>query len=357
MGDMAKIDLPYVQSFLDRHGRQRYYFRKPGHQRKSLPGAPGSSEFMAAYADARSAAKPAGAGIERTVPGTISALLVAYYASAEFSTKRASTQRGYLNMLERFRTAHGSKTVANIKPQHLDAIFEGMAATPGAARNLRKRLRRVFRLAVKLGWRDDNPVVFTDAPRTAPGGFTPWSEGDIAAFEARWPTGSRERLALALLLYTGQRRSDVVGMGRQHITAGRIRVSQLKTDAQLLIRIHPALKTEIDAAPKGMTLLLTQYGVPFSAAGFSQWFRERAEMAGLVGRTPHGLRKAAGRRLAEAGCSAKQIAAVLGHTSLSEVARYTQDADQTTLADAAISALRTKKRTAAVKPRAGSGQT
>ena len=236
--------------------------------------------------------------------------------------------------------AHGTKRVSTLEPKHLEAIFHGMAKTPGAASNLRKRLRRVFRLAVRLGWRRDNPVTETEAPRRRKSeGFTPWSEDEIAAYEKHWPTGTRERLAMTLLLYTGQRRSDVVTMGRQHVKAGRISVVSVKTNTRLAIRIHPALQREIDAAPAGMTFILTAFGVPFSAAGFTSWFRERAEMAGIEGRTPHGLRKAAGRRLAEAGCSAKQIAAVLGHATLSEVERYTRDADQVGLADAAVDKL------------------
>src|SRR6266478_673935 len=51
-------------------------------------------------------------------------------------------------------------------------------------------------------------------------GYRTWTEGDIAAFEAKHPIGSRARLALALLTYTAQRRSDIVGLGRQHIRDG-----------------------------------------------------------------------------------------------------------------------------------------
>lgn len=338
MSDMATIDVPYIQTFRDRHGRARFYYRRRGYPRVALP-APGSPGFLRAYEAAGRPQPSEGAGAARTDPGSISALIVAYYASAEWAELRDSTKTGYRNMLDRFRDAHGHRRVSTVKPPHLEAIFHAMAKTPGAARNLRKRLRRVFRLAVRLGWRTDNPVTNTEAPRHKTEGFAPWSEEQIAAYEARWASGTRERLAMALLLYTGQRRSDVVTMGRQHVKVGRIHVAQVKTKARLAILIHPALQREIDAAPPGMTFILTAFGKPFTAAGFTSWFRERAEIAGVHGRTPHGLRKAAGRRLAEAGCSAKQIAAVLGHSTLSEVERYTKDADQEMLADAAVTRL------------------
>lgn len=343
MDAMATVELPWVKCYRDRHGRQRCYYRRRGRPTVTLP-VPGEPGFLAAYEAAKAGDGPSeGAGAALTVPGSISALIVAYYASAEWAALRDSTRIGYRNMLDRFRQAHGTKRVSTIAPKHLEAIFHAMAQTPGAAANLRKRLRRVFRLAVRLGWRKDNPVAETEAPRRRrSAGFIPWTEDEIATYEKHWPSGTRERLAMVLLLYTGVRRSDVVGLGRQHARAGRIHVLPLKTSGsgkRLAIRIHPALQREIDVAPPGMTFILTAFGEPFTAAGFTAWFRERAEMAGIVGRTPHGLRKAAGRRMAEAGCTAKEIAAVLGHATLAEVETYTADADQARLADAAVGKL------------------
>ena len=340
MRNMAKIDLLYVQAFKDRHGKMRHYYRRPGFARLPLPGDPGSTEFMAAYAEAHARApKPK----ERAVqPKSINALIIEYYNSPDWKKLRASTKRAYRGQIDRFREKHGNKSALHVQTQHLDAIFDKMNDTPEAAVNLRKRLRRIFRLAVRRGWRQDNPVTETEATRGPRQGFTPWSEDDIAQYEARWPTGTRERLAMALLLHTGQRRSDVVTMGRQHVSAGRISVKQQKTDARLKIRLHPALQREIDAAPPGMTFLLTQFGKPFTAPGFTNWFRDRARDAGLQGRSPHGLRKAAGRRLAEAGCTPHQIAAILGHASLQMVEVYTKDANQERLADEAMDLLEAK---------------
>lgn len=337
MIDVAKIDIPWVHRFKDRHGRWRCYYRRPGYKSVSLP-APGSDGFLAAYEAAGKRDKE-GAGAERTVPGSLSALISTYYLSATFAGLRASTQRNQRQQLDRFREKWGTALVRDFTRTLLDQIFEGMASRAQAS-NLRKRLRKIFRFAVKLEWIETNPVKDTEAPAYKARGFTPWSEEDIAAFMFRWPSGTRQRLALALLLYTGQRRSDVVTMGRQHMRSGRIYLSQIKTATPIAVRIHPALKAEIDAQPTtNMTFLLTQYGKPFSAAGFTSWFVEAAGAAGLSQRTPHGLRKAAGRRLAEAGCSAKQIMAVLGHKTMAEAERYTADADIEHLSDAAVGRL------------------
>ena len=89
-----------------------------------------------------------------------------------------------------------------------------------------------------------------------------------------------------------------------------------------------------------VTIVNTEYGKPFTVDGFSSFMRDAIRAAGLpLDCQPHGLRKAAGRRLAEAGCTTKQIMAVLGHKSLAEAERYTKEADQIRLATDAMSRL------------------
>jgi integrase len=109
--------------------------------------------------------------------------------------------------------------------------------------------------------------------------------------------------------------------------------------------LHPALAAVIDATPnEHLTVLVTEYGQPFTAAGFGNWFRARCDEAALPARcAAHGLRKAACRRLAEAGCSANVIASISGHTTLREVERYTKAADQERMAREGMAAItRTK---------------
>jgi integrase len=272
-------------------------------------------------------------------PRSVGALIEEYYASQKFKALAPSTQKTATGVLQRFRRDHGRKAVHAASREALEGIFHGMAETPAAAAGLRKRLRVVFQLGVRLGWRKDNPVKDTEAIKYHVKGFPAWSEDQISAYEARWPSGTRQRLALALLLYTGQRRSDVVRMGSQHVQAERISVSQIKTGARLLIPIHPALRVELDQAGEGSTYLRTQYGQPFSPAGFTGWFVESAVAAGVIGRTPHGLRKAQAIRLAEAGCEAWEIGAITGHTTLSEIEHYTKGVRQGKMADAAMAKL------------------
>src|SRR5262249_17399924 len=158
----------------------------------------------------------------------------------------------------------------------------------------------------------------------------------ISRFETTHPIGSKARLAFALLLYTGQRRSDIVKLGRQHIHDETLIIDQGKTEggeeAHLEIPVHPKLRAVIDATP--------MVGVkPFSAPGFGNWFRELCNQAGCPDVSAHGLRKATARRLAEIGCSANQIASITGHASLSEVQRYTKAADRKRMAREAMKKL------------------
>ena len=80
----------------------------------------------------------------------------------------------------------------------------------------------------------------------------------------------------------------------------------------------------------------TEYGKPFTAAGFGNWFRTRCDEAGLSNCSAHGLRKAAANALAVAGATTQEIMAVTGHESLAEVERYTKSADQKRRAESAM---------------------
>ena len=197
-----------------------------------------------------------------------------------------------------------------------------------------KTLKGLLQFAVSEGFRADDPTQGIKLPRLKSDGVHTWTETEIAQYQERHPVGTRARLALALLLYTAQRRGDVVGMGRQHVRGGAITVRQQKTGATLEIPIHTELHKVLEATPsEHLTFLVTERGKPFTSAGFGNWFRDCCNGAGLSKEcSAHGLRKAACRRLAEAGCSAHQIAAISGHASLREVERYTKAADQARLA-------------------------
>ena len=342
---MTRLRLKFVHRFKDRHGRVRHYFRRAGFPRLALPGLPGSAEFMEAYQAALAGtASPIGA--DRTMPGSVSALVVAWYGCAEFKQLAPITQATYRHTIERFRAENGDKPVALLQPHHVREMIAERAETPTAANRLLSLIRILMRFAVENDWRRDDPTIGVRRVRYQSDGFHTWTEEEIAAFEAKWPLGTRARLALALLLYTGQRRADVVRMGRQHVRGGVIELRQSKTGARLAIPMHAALRAALDACPSDhLTFLVTLQGTAFKPTGFYTWFADRGREAGLPkGCSPHGRRKAAARRLAEAGCTTHQIAAVTGHTTLREIERYTKAANQGRLAEAAMQRIGTKSK-------------
>ena len=211
----------------------------------------------------------------RSKPGTINALAESYYPSADYVSLRDSTKATYRGIIERFRADHGDTRVANLEARHVRQIIASKADTPSVANNLLRILRLIMRHAVELGWRRDNPTTGVRKVKVKSSGFTTWSEDHIAAFLDHHQPGSRARLALMLLLYTGQRRSDVVRMGRQHVRDGVLSITQQKTGTLIDVPVLGELQAAIDALPKeNLTFLTTAQGKPFSPAGFTNWFRD-----------------------------------------------------------------------------------
>jgi integrase len=338
---MTKIRLKYIHEFRDRHGKIRRYVRLPGRKKVPLPGAPGTEAFMAAYQEALAGEAPrVEIGTTRTRPGTVNASIVAYYGHSSFLGLALQTQKMRRAILERFRAEHGERRVALMQREHVARMIASKKAF--AARNWLKTLRGLMQFAVTAGLRDDDPTAGILLPKARAGAFHTWTEDEIAQFEARHPVGSRPRLAMALLLYTAARRGDVVGFGPQHIRDGRLTYRQQKTGRALEIPVHAELSAVLAASPKGhLTFLTTAAGAPFSASGFGNLFRQWSNDAGLSHCSAHGLRKAQARRLAEAGCSAHEIAAITGHKTLAEVQRYADAANQSRMADRAMATVMT----------------
>jgi integrase len=324
----------YVQAFIDRNGKPRFYFRRRGFKSMSLPGLPWSPQFMEAY-EAALSVQPLQIGVNKSPTGSVSAAISGYYRDQSFLVLAPSTQKPLRGILEHLRDEHGDKRIALLERQHIVTLLKSKKRF--AARHWLKAVRTLMTYAVEIGLRHDNPAMGVKLPSLKTEGYHSWTEAEIEQFLTRHRTGTRAHLALMLLLHTGQRRSDVIRMGRQHVRDGVLHVRQQKTAIELAIPLHSSLATVIAETPSvHLTFLTTRTGKPFSPAGFGNWFRERCNEAGLPHCSAHGLRKAAARRLAEAGCTMHEIAAITGHASLSEIQRYTKAADQARLARAAM---------------------
>jgi hypothetical protein len=204
MPPVTNLRLRFIQSFVDRHGYVRYYFRKPGHARVSLPGLPGSREFMLAYQTAEKSVLQIGS--DRTVPRSIRALAIAYYDSAAFKALKPITQGVYRNIIDRFcreiggdGQPFGDLSAVTMRSQHVEKLMEARADRPDSANGLRKCLREMMKVAVKLEWRDSDPTLGVKKIKPKKlGGFHRWIDVEIAKFEACHAIGTKARLAMAL---------------------------------------------------------------------------------------------------------------------------------------------------------------
>lgn len=339
-----KRKLPqYVTAFHDRHGKERFRYRK-GAVSRYLRGPLHSPEFKEDLAAAKKGSPPA----PRAPVGTVSELVSRYYGSATFQKAGPTRQRVVRGILEAFRANYGGDLVANFRFDHIEAILLAKAKKrqdgkrevggPVAAVNLHKQLKRLFRYAEKVGMIATNPATLAEGVKPPKGGRHPWTEDHIAAYRAQHPLGTKARLALEIFLWTGLRLADGAKFGRQHIRAGLVRYVQAKTGKELVLPAAPQMLAAIKAMPMAgiETFLVTDYGKPFSPDGLGNKMREWCDQAGLPQCTAHGLRKALARRSADLGATQQQLKAVGTWSNDAEVATYVAGADQAKLADMAL---------------------
>jgi integrase len=354
---------PYVTSFADRHGKTRLRFRRKSFDSYYFKSALGTEEFRVEYHACLNpeVGKIILTPITRATPGTIDELVERYYVPPTRLGPSAITQAKVRAVIESFRQGRGDRKVSEVRFDHLDAIIakkhkksavktaSGVRQTGGvhAARKLRKELIRLFDFAMKLKLCDRNPAAETSEVRTTvaerTGGFHCWNEEEIAQFRDHHHLGTRERLGMELLLWTDQRRSDVVKMGRAQIKDGRLPVRQEKTGKSLWLPIAPQLNEAIIAMSPTDTsqfcFLMTRRNKPFTKESFGNFFRKACTAAGLPHCSSHGLRKATLRRMAELEMANKTMKSVSGQTRDDTLAGYTATANQRTLADSAIDTL------------------
>jgi site-specific recombinase XerD len=273
----------YCHGYIDCRGRPRWYLRRAGQKRMPLPGLPWSPQFMAAY-EAAMAEQKIEPGKSAITPGTVADLITIYYQTAAFLQLAEATRQTYRGILERFRAEHGERPVARLEEQHIAAILDRKAATPCAANHLRRLLQAIMKLAKRRKMIKVNPMTEVEPIRYKVKGYKDWSDSEIAMFTDFYPLGTRERLALELLVCAAPRRSDLVKLGPRHVLGNRLVYKQKKTGAEIDIPLLPLLAAAIAAIPSLKTqeyFLQTQYGAPFTDTGFYNWFTDKARRAGV----------------------------------------------------------------------------
>lgn len=328
---------PYLQRHRTRHGTVFWYVRVGRGPRKRLKATYGSPEFIAGYhaavADLSACAPP------KTNLGTIKWLWTEYRKSGAWIELSLATRRQRENIMRNVLEKAGDEPLDYFTRKAIVKSRDARAATPAMARHFVETMRGIFRWAVDAEYVDEDPTRDVKAPKPRTEGHHTWTAEEIARFEARWPLGTRERLAFDLMLYTGMRRGDVARLGRQHVKDGIIAMRTAKTGEAATVFIMPALARSIAAGPCGdLAFIVTAKGRPMVKEGFGNWFGEVCRATGVPGRA-HGLRKALAGRLAEAGATVAELDALFAWRGGGMASYYTRKASREKLALAAMARL------------------
>ena len=264
-----------------------------------------------------------------------------------FATLNVKTQTWRRRVLDEIGKECGSYPLCKMESANVRQIRDQKREFPSASEARLKALWALFNFACEYGLAEFNPTIGVKPLDHFSEGHHTWTSEEITQFQRCHPVGSKARLAMALMLYTACRRGDVVRLGPQNIRDGKLHYRQAKnskrTPADMCIPVHADLVKIIEATPSGnLVFIATEYGKPFTEAGFGNWFRDQCDEAGLQNCSAHGLRKATAAYLAECEATTLEIMAITGHKSLAEVERYTRQAGQETLADSAMAKFKTR---------------
>lgn len=333
---------PGVTRVTDRHGRVRWRFRQKGRS-CYLPGAYASAEWRAAYelAVAGGAERISRSAVAR---GTFAWLIEDYLSRPEFHRLSAGRRKALRSLFDWIRDKAGDLPFDRCAVKHVEALMNKKEG-PTAANSVKKTLSLLFNHAIRQGFGKLTMNPAQHAKRRAEGadGWHTWAEAEIGRFMDRHGPGTKARRALMLMLCTGAARQDVVRMGWQSISGGRISYRRGKTAVEADLPILPELAAELaHVAPTDMLFLTWTKGEgaavaqPYTVGSFGNWFRDRCVEAGLPHCSSHGLRKAGATRLANAGATEWEVMAFLAHKSPKMAAVYTKKAGRKGLADSGM---------------------
>ena len=240
----------------------------------------GTAEFWAEYQAAlASAPRPPAAYHE----GSLTWLLERYRETTAWSYLSPATRKQRENIFVHVLETAGKQPFVKITTANIMAGRDRRANTPTQARHFLDAMRGLFRWALKARLVKIDPTVGVDnPPRPKTDGFAPWTEDDIAAYEKRWPIGTRQRVWLDVLIYTGLRRGDAVRFGRQHTRHGIGTIKTEKTGTEVTLPILPVLSNTLEAGPCGdLTFIAGENGHPLAKKSFGNLFRKACREAGL----------------------------------------------------------------------------
>jgi integrase len=336
---------PHLQRQITQHGKAVWYVRIGKGPRIRIRAQFGTPEFDAEYQAAITALSAQKKKEEGASTGTLAWLIERYRETAAWTNLSLATRRQRENIFRHVLDAAGRQPFAKITAATIRTGRDRRAATPSQARHFLDAMRGLFRWAIEAQMAKIDPTAgIADPPRTKSDGFAVWTQEDIAAYEARWPIGTKERVWLDVLIYTGLRRGDAVQLGRQHVRNGIAALKTEKTGTVVTLPIIPVLTNTLAAGPCGdLTFICGERGNPLTKESFGNEFRRACTVAGLSGRSAHGLRKAAATRAADNGATEAQLEAIFGWTGGRMASLYTRAANRKRLSLSSMHLLANEK--------------
>ena len=351
MSTMPRPRPPHLQRQVTQHGRVAWYVRIGKGRRVRIRAPFGSPEFDTEYQAALTgAARPQAKG---EAVGSLSWLIARYRETAAWSALSAATRKHRECIFKQVLATAGGQPFTRIDTATVAAGRDRRAHTPDQARHFLDALRGLFRwaLSAKLV-RHDPTAGVANPPRKSGEGFIPWTEEHVAKYQARWPLGTRQRVWLDVLLYSGLRRGDAVRYGRQHVQGGigRIKTEKSRGAVTAVVPVLPVLAETLATGPCGdLTFIVGADGKPFTKESFGNAFRDACRAAGVPG-SAHGMRKIAATTAANNGATTAQLRALFGWTDDRMAALYTRTADRERLGREAGRMLENAERTSIPSP-------
>lgn len=347
-------DLPKnVRPETDRHGKVRYRFRKVGYKSAMIPGEPGSPEMLRAVAHVLEANKLERRPIASTRKHEHASLDHAFHKLKQLPSWQDNTARyqhvagqvieRFLDLKDKKDRRYGRRPCKHVTVGWLNRIFGQMSDRPGAANDLRKKLKILMNVALAEGWISSNPVVLTSKYKDGEG-HKDWTDVELEQFRTKHALGSMARLTLELTLNVAGRACEVNKIERSHIKGGRIFLRHAKGSQETSVPMLSTTRAAIKAMPSTPIryLVVTHFGKPFTDKGMSKRMRKWCDEAGLPQCSMHGLKKSISRQLVESGATDAEGQAITGHKSTKIFGHYRAAADQKRMADTAMARLEQK---------------
>jgi integrase len=337
---MSIVRLKYVNSYRDRHGKQRHYFRR-GAVKKPLLGLPGSKIFMDEYKRLLAVHAPTRAAKrDNGEPGTLSWVIEQYKAkSKKWKKAKPGTRAVYERRFQYLNEHYGAAEFASFDEKGVRSIRNKLTDKPSIADKTVDMIGMLWRFAKehidgmdKLG---ANPATEVASIHTEHEAHKAWPPELCAKIE----THSNPKVVRAyfLLRYTGQRRSDVACMKASQFDGTAVELVQIKTGTYVWLPAHKQLRDHLASRTDANEyLLVSNRKTRYTDESLTRLICDACDEAGFPGYSPHGLRHLAGSALAESGCSVHEIMSVLGHVTEDEAMEYVRQANRKKMAATAM---------------------